>query len=132
MSEKKPKPTCYECGEDIIFDPKVLSKNNRQIPLDPTTRQPHECKEIKEQPKTDPQGFAFEKKESVKAEYVDHTLARPSEVKIFYADNRTDLEKEYRDFQIGKKFAWTRAQYQPIVVQGIAIFTMAFFYETAL
>jgi len=131
MSEKKPKPTCYECGEDIIFDPKVLSKNQKQIPLDPTTRQPHECKEIKEV-KTQSQLDTVTEKESVKAEYVDHTLSRPSEVKIFYADNRPDLEKEYRDFQIGKKFAWTRAQYQPIVVQGIAIFTMAFFYETAL
>ena len=66
--------------------------------------------------------------------YVDHTqvLAKPSEVKIFFGDLPADVEKEYRDFQIGKKFAWTRAQYQPVRDEdGKVLFTICFFYEEA-
>lgn len=142
-NDKKPKPTCYECGEDIIFDPNKLGKYGKQIPLDPTTREPHKCQEVKEEEKKEEKkSYAntetgetkqLTSQEAVKAntEYVNHTLARPSEIKIFYADSIAAVEKEYREFQIGKRFAWTRAQYQPVVVNGIVVFSIAFFYEVA-
>jgi hypothetical protein len=123
MSDKKAKPTCYVCHQDIIFDKNILSPNNIQIPLDPETKKPHEC------PKPEP-----EQTESVKAEYVDHTLVigKPSEVKIFFSQYSFEVEKEYREFQIGKKFVWSRAQYQPVRDEdNKVLFTIAFYYEVA-
>jgi len=72
--------------------------------------------------------------DTVKAEYVDHTLARPSEVKIFYNENAELVESAYMHFQIDKKFAWSRAQYQvaysPTATSGV-IHAIAFYYELA-
>jgi hypothetical protein len=159
MSDKKAKPTCYTCGDDIIFDKNITSeKSGKQIPLDPETKKPHECpkpepeqknnqsfdevaKEIKSENKEPhvvtyqgtaetgklQQGFPI----SATKEYVDHTLARPSEVKIFSKNSPIELEIEYREFQIGKKFAWSRAQYQPVVLNGKVMFTLALYYEIA-
>lgn len=128
MTEQKPKPkpTCYTCGYEIVFDRNVTSPTSgKMIPLDPDTKKPHECQEVKAEPKKEvlPVAEAEEKPQ----EYVDHTLAKPSEVKIFYSDMESKVEEEYKQFQIGKKFAWSRAQFQ-MSEDGFAI---AFYYEVA-
>lgn len=44
MSEKKI-PRCYTCHEIVTFDDNHIGKTGRKIPLDPSTKQPHQCKE---------------------------------------------------------------------------------------
>jgi len=34
---------CYRCNQEIFFDAKWKSKNDKLIPLDPKTKQPHNC-----------------------------------------------------------------------------------------
>jgi len=34
---------CKYCGAPITFDPEVIGRNGRPIPLDPNTRSPHRC-----------------------------------------------------------------------------------------
>jgi hypothetical protein len=49
MSEKKV-PRCYQCQEIVTFDNNHIGKSGKKIPLDPSTMQPHQCKEkIQEQ-----------------------------------------------------------------------------------
>jgi hypothetical protein len=38
---------CRECGADIYFDDKHISKNDKHIPLSKTTGEPHECEDDK-------------------------------------------------------------------------------------
>jgi hypothetical protein len=38
---------CNNCGKPIFFDKSQMSKNDKFIPLDKETRQPHECIEEK-------------------------------------------------------------------------------------
>jgi hypothetical protein len=52
------------------------------------------------------QGFPI----ATKSEYVDHTLARPSKVKIFHSESSDLVEIQYNEFLESKKFQWTRAQ----------------------
>jgi hypothetical protein len=162
--ENKPEPTCFTCHKPIVFDWSKKGKNNRPIPLDPETKEPHRCptEEKKEEgTKTSESNFqtddpkkaslSFDEaakqikdekakkespppvesgKEPVKAEYVDHTLARPSEVKIFYSQYPADVEEEYKKFQEGKRFAWTRAQYEAVRDEdNKVLFTICLFYE---
>ncbi len=159
--EKKPEPTCFTCHKPLVFDWGRKGKNGRPIPLDPETKEPHHCEteekkedqgttqtELSKQneerlkknghtPTTAPpvesgKENEKEKAEPVKAEYIDHTLARPSEVKIFYSNNPGELEEEYKQFQIGKKFAWTRAQYEATRDEdNRVLFTICLFYEVA-
>lgn len=159
MAEEKKKvgkPTCYTCHAEVIFDKNILSPRGIQIPLDPTTKKPHECQKVKqEETETEKekekqtelskqneqkikavethQGFPISEKteQPIKVPYVDHTLARPSEVKILRAYDTEKLELEYQQFQIGKKFAWTRAQYQPVTTLKGTEYTIAFYYELA-
>jgi len=44
MSDKKV-PRCFQCQEIVTFDPARRGKNGRMIPLDPSTNQPHQCKD---------------------------------------------------------------------------------------
>jgi len=44
MSDKKV-PRCFQCNEIVTFDPARRGKNGRMIPLDPSTNQPHQCKD---------------------------------------------------------------------------------------
>lgn len=148
MAEQKPKPkpTCYTCGYEIVFDRNITSPTSgKMIPLNPDTKKPHECKQETQtdQSETETQTEISRKNEEkikqqngktqpatvteIKTEYVDHTLAKPSEVKIFYSDMESKVEEEYKQFQIGKKFAWSRAQFQ-MSEDGFAI---AFYYEVA-
>ena len=38
---------CYRCGQEIFFDAKWKSKNDKLIPLDPKTNKPHNCPKSK-------------------------------------------------------------------------------------
>jgi hypothetical protein len=113
MSEKKEKPTCYHCRQDIIFDKNIVSPKGIQIPLDPSTKKPHECPKPEPEQTKNNQTFDEAAKEiksagGIKSEYVDHTIVigKLSEVKIFSKNSPVELEKEYREFQIGNKFVW--------------------------
>lgn len=46
-----PEPQCYDCHEPIVFDWNRKGKNQRPIPLDPDTKEPHKCKEQTSTPK---------------------------------------------------------------------------------
>jgi hypothetical protein len=153
--ENKPEPTCFTCHKPIVFDWSKKGKNNRPIPLDPETKEPHHCptEEKKEEAGTKQTELSKQNeeklkkngqvtnttappvesgKEPVKAEYVDHTLARPSEVKIFFSNHPKDVEEEYKQFQEGKRFAWTRAQYEAVRDEdNKVLFTICLFYEVA-
>lgn len=150
MAEQKPKskPTCYTCHEEIVFDKNKTSPTGKQIPLDPQTKEPHQCKqETADQSETETQTEISKKNEEkikqqngktqpttateIKSEYVDHTLTRPSEVKIFESINTEKIAEDYRQFQIGKKFAWSRAQYQATVKNNELVHSIAFYYEVA-
>jgi hypothetical protein len=36
---------CFKCHAEVVFDAEHIGKNGRKIPLDPTTRRPHDCPE---------------------------------------------------------------------------------------
>ncbi len=38
---------CRYCGSPIIFDPEIIGRNGRPVPLDPDTRSAHRCFNIK-------------------------------------------------------------------------------------
>lgn len=42
---------CKDCGKSIYFDESQKSSNNKYIPIDKHTGQPHECSEGKEEGK---------------------------------------------------------------------------------
>ena len=66
-------------------------------------------------------------------DYVDHTLAKPSKVKIFFGEYTDDLEREYEEFQKGKKFAWSRAHSHVTKTDTQnMLFTIFFWYEEKL
>ncbi len=69
-----------------------------------------------------------------KTEYVDHTLARPSKCKIFFGNFAPDVEKDYEEFQRGKRFSWARAQSHVTPQddpEGQVLFTIFLYYEEA-
>jgi hypothetical protein len=36
---------CFKCHSEVVFDAEHIGKNGKKIPLDPTTRRPHDCPE---------------------------------------------------------------------------------------
>ena len=128
---------CYACKAEIVFDSEHIGKNGRKIPLDPFTKQPHDCpmrekKSFVKQERDEDEHWTEDKddhgnedvpsyqvKEAAlfknsedKKEYVDHTAARPSKVKIFKG-TVNEVETAYNEFlATPNRFAWTRAQLQ--------------------
>jgi hypothetical protein len=43
MSERKV-PRCFKCNEIVTFSDTRIGKSGKKIPLDPSTEQPHQCK----------------------------------------------------------------------------------------
>jgi hypothetical protein len=42
MTQEGP-PKCYHCHQIITFDDQHIGRNGKKIPLDPFTKQPHDC-----------------------------------------------------------------------------------------
>jgi hypothetical protein len=119
---------CFKCHAEVVFDSDHIGKNGKKIPLDPSTRQPHDCpmrekkvtstvatgteqhdwKEFAEDkddhgnetydPIKETQRFSNVLSTEDKKEYVDHTAKGQSKLKIFYSDIPSDVEQEYNDF----------------------------------
>ena len=69
-----------------------------------------------------------------KKDFVDHTLTRPSKCKIFFGNFAPDVEKDYEEFQRGKRFSWARAQSHVTPQddpEGQVLFTIFLYYEEA-
>ena len=46
--EKKRVLKCYQCRQEIYFEPNRKSKNGKSIPLDPATGESHDCPKSKQ------------------------------------------------------------------------------------
>ena len=114
---------CYACKAEIVFDNEHIGKNGRKIPLDPFTKQPHDCpmrekrnndvqlgqgshwEQDKDDHGNEPEALSAYNRdtynpEEVRKNYLDHTQPTKgqSKVRIFYeADPRT-LEEVYNKF----------------------------------
>ena len=119
---------CYACKAEIVFDNEHIGKNGRKIPLDPFTKQPHDCPMREKKPfeRTSALGQAeitkeeLEEKddhgnepealsaynrdtynpEEVRKNYVDHTQPTKgqSKVKIFEHTHHEEVEAQYNKF----------------------------------
>lgn len=35
---------CFRCGNDIVFDPQIVGRSGKAVPLDVVTHKPHVCR----------------------------------------------------------------------------------------
>jgi len=149
---------CFKCHQEVVFDAEHIGKNGRKIPLDPTTRRPHDCPErekprfeddikavsnhpwAREQEDKDDHGneqegisFAVANQGAhlVKAEYVDHTAKGQSKVRIFWSDLSSQTELEYNEFlkTNNGKIKTQGAQFQINQDSEGIVFAIALYYE---
>jgi hypothetical protein len=145
---------CFKCHSEVVFDAEHIGKNGKKIPLDPTTRRPHDCPE-RESPKStvitagrvytqedkddhgnedvfssklykvqEPANIDNSKTQEIKG-YVDHTVKGQSKVKSFSASTTDLLDIMVNDFLKTIGDRFRGGQFHP-TNEGFAI---ALYYE---
>jgi hypothetical protein len=137
---------CFKCHSEVVFDAEHIGKNGRKIPLDPTTRRPHDCPERDKptvergnpwagQDKNDhgneqevsTGGIDFkalaEKSKTSEDKFVDHTAKAQLRLKTITDPTPEGMDVKYN--KLAAEYNVKFSQYHPLG----SLYTIAVYYE---